>query len=218
MSDSTPRYNTGNIGPRCPNCTDGCDARRFCEDCDTIICVRCWAEHNEDAECHVPIASVTTTPVSEVLTNYFAEELAKGIAEKNELDAQFSTEDLLALGVSEEEIEEIRTEMRASSVAVEHHDENSIIFYTGVQPTLIEVREDPPDETALVKQEVFVLVHCSDDDDDTILDVYSTVDAARRAYRGLTFVEKQRGREWLAERYVDDRYHGYLLTRFEVQR
>lgn len=36
----------------CPNCQDGCERERECEGCDTVLCGKCWAEHNEDAPDH----------------------------------------------------------------------------------------------------------------------------------------------------------------------
>lgn len=36
----------------CPNCS--CHyAERLCHGCDEVVCQLCWAEHNEDAPCHV---------------------------------------------------------------------------------------------------------------------------------------------------------------------
>jgi hypothetical protein len=40
--------------PRCMNCDDGCIAVKVCEGCNgDLICKGCWAEHNEDAPCHI---------------------------------------------------------------------------------------------------------------------------------------------------------------------
>lgn len=38
----------------CPNCdcAPRCGGQVFCDGCDMTLCVRCWAEHNEDAPCH----------------------------------------------------------------------------------------------------------------------------------------------------------------------
>ena len=35
----------------CPNCAC-CEAERWCDGCYETLCGSCWAEHNEDAECH----------------------------------------------------------------------------------------------------------------------------------------------------------------------
>jgi hypothetical protein len=40
-------------GSPCPNCDDGCKAEKFCDGCDQIICVGCYAEHNNDLHCHL---------------------------------------------------------------------------------------------------------------------------------------------------------------------
>lgn len=37
----------------CPNCDDGCIAELYCDGCEQTICRGCWAEHNEDAPCHM---------------------------------------------------------------------------------------------------------------------------------------------------------------------
>ena len=36
----------------CPNCADGCQAQRYCDGCDQILCTACYLEHGEDAPCH----------------------------------------------------------------------------------------------------------------------------------------------------------------------
>ena len=37
----------------CENCDDGCMAEIYCEGCDETLCKGCWAEHNDNAECHI---------------------------------------------------------------------------------------------------------------------------------------------------------------------
>ena len=37
----------------CPNCDDCCTAAKYCDGCDTTICAKCWAEHNQEAPCHL---------------------------------------------------------------------------------------------------------------------------------------------------------------------
>lgn len=36
----------------CPNCFC-CEAARYCDGCGETLCLECWAEHNEDAPCHL---------------------------------------------------------------------------------------------------------------------------------------------------------------------
>jgi hypothetical protein len=36
----------------CPNCPC-CEATVYCDGCGETLCVQCWAEHNEDAPCHL---------------------------------------------------------------------------------------------------------------------------------------------------------------------
>ena len=37
----------------CPNCDDGCTAEKWCEGCERWLCMGCWYEHNDNAECHI---------------------------------------------------------------------------------------------------------------------------------------------------------------------
>ena len=36
----------------CPNCPC-CQVGRECHGCGVTLCLSCWAEHNEDAKCHL---------------------------------------------------------------------------------------------------------------------------------------------------------------------
>ncbi len=52
-SYSSTRQPTNIAGFKCPNCSDGCTARRYCDGCHAVLCQGCYDEHNSDAPCHV---------------------------------------------------------------------------------------------------------------------------------------------------------------------
>jgi hypothetical protein len=37
----------------CTNCEERCLVSKWCDGCESWLCDGCWAEHNEDAPCHL---------------------------------------------------------------------------------------------------------------------------------------------------------------------